>query len=57
MVGLVIAKPHNGFPVHSPAMIIAITKCKKSSETKVGKWRTAFYDQLAKFTLISIYEL
>ncbi len=50
-------KPLSGFPVTSPAMI-AITKRKKSSETKVSKWRTAFLQsQLAKFTFISIYEL
>ncbi len=54
----VVAKTLNGFPVTSPAMIIAITKHKKSSETKVDKWRTAFLQsQLAKFTLISVYEL
>ncbi len=51
-------KPLNGFPVTSPAMTIAITKCKKLNETKVGKWRTAFLQsQLVKFTLISIYKL
>ena len=55
MINYDVGKLLNGFPVTSPAMIIAITKHKQSSETKVGKWRMGFLrSQLAKFTLISI---
>ncbi len=51
-------KPANRFPVTSTTMIIAITKRKKLSETKVVKWMTELSrSQLAKSTLISIYEL
>ena len=51
-------KPVNVFPVTSPAMVIAITKRKKSRETNREKWGKALSrSQLTKFTLMSIYEL
>ena len=50
-------KPVNVFPVTSPAMVIAITKRKKSRETNREKWEKALsQSQLTKFTLI-IYAL
>ena len=57
-LGTQTTNPVNRFPVTSPAMIIAITKRKKSSEIRIGKQRTALsQSQLVKFTLISIYKL
>ncbi len=44
-------KPVNRFPVTSPAMIIAITKRKESSKTKLSNWRKALsLPQLVNFT-------
>ncbi len=49
-------KPVNIFPVTSPAMVIVITKRKKSRETNREKWGKALSrSQLTKFTLMSIY--
>ena len=55
---LLLDKPINLFTVTSPAMVIAITKRKKSRETNREKWEKALSrSQLTKFTLMSIYEL
>ncbi len=54
----VVYKQVNVFLVTSPAMVIAITKHKKSRETNREKWGKALSrSQLTKFTLMSIYEL
>ncbi len=51
-------KPVNLFQVTSPAMVIAITKRKKSMETNREKWWKALSrSQLTKFTFMSISEL
>ncbi len=56
--GCTSCKPVDVFPVTSPAMVIAITKRKKSSEANREKFETApSRFKLTKFTLISIYEL
>ncbi len=47
----VVIKLVSRFPITSLAMIIAFTKHKKSSETKVGEWRKALsWYQLEKFS-------
>ena len=55
---IITCKPVNRFLVTSPAMIIAITKRKKSSEIKRENGEKLFREPRSRSSLeISIYEL